>query len=451
VDCFKTGRRRVNTDLFIAVVRALHPDAGYVTQWTQALRVALGETQAAAQVRAQDTLPDDLAEFTGRSTQLDRLRDLLRRAHEAGDAVVISAIEGMAGVGKTQLAVHAGHLLAAEQPFEHVLFVNLRGFHPDPAQPPADPAAVLDSFLRLLGVSGQQIPSDLPARSALLRQRLAGKRALVVLDNAANEAQVQPLLPGSPGCLTLVTSRRRLAGLHPATHLAVDVFTPDEALELLKRAAPDVPIGDDPDALVRLAQRCGYLPLALGLLAAQMRTKPGWTVTDHADRLDQRHRHQRLDSGVELTLRLSYRHLPPQRQRLLRLLALHPGHDFDSHAAAALADTDLDTARDHLHQLCADHLLQQPTPGRYTFHDLIRTYATDRASDEDRPPDRQAALTRLLDHYLHTAAAAAKVLAPQILRLPLPAPPPGLTSTFDGHPAALACVNLAPGAAKPSL
>src|SRR6266508_1964039 len=389
VDCFRTGRRRVNVDLVIAVVRALHPDAGYVAQWHQALRVVLTETRAAAQVRAQDTLPEDLAEFTGRSSEIDRLRQLPTHGAGSGAAVVIAAIEGMAGVGKTRLAVHAGHLLAGEQPFDQTLFVNLRGFHPDPAQPPADPAAVLDSFLRLLGVPGHQIPHDLSARTGLYRQRLAGMRALVVLDNAADEQQVEPLLPGSPGGLTLITSRRSLAGLRMATHLPVDVFTPDEAHDFLTRAVPGIPAGDDPTAAARVAQRCGYLPLALGPVAAHMRAKPRWTLTDHADRLDERHHDRRLDDGVELALSLSYQHLPPDRRRLFRLLALHPGNDIDLYAAAALAQLDLDTAHEHLRQLTADHLLQQATAGRFAFHDLVRAYAAGRTVDEDRPPHRR--------------------------------------------------------------
>jgi tetratricopeptide (TPR) repeat protein len=412
VDCFKLGRRRLNSDLFLAVVRALYADAGYAAQWDQALRVVLGETHAAVQVRAQDWLPADLTEFTGRSVELERLRRLLRQSRENGGTVVISAIEGMAGVGKTQFAVHAGHVLAAEEPFQQVLFVNLRGFHPDPAQPPADPAAVLDSFLRLLGVPGQQIPYALAARTALFRQCLAGRRALVLLDNAADEEQIRPLLPDSPACLTIVTSRRRLAGLHPATHLAVDVFTPDEALDLLKRAVPDLSVGDDPRALERVARRCGYLPLALGLLAGQMRTMPGWTATDHADRLDERHHHRRMESGVELALNLSYQHLPAPQRRLFRLLALHPSQDFDSYAAAALTGTDLGAIREHLHQLCVEHLLEPASAERYLFHDLVRAFATDRAGDEDRPAERRTALTRLLDHYLSTAATAMDALYP---------------------------------------
>ena len=411
-DCFKTGRRRLNTDLVIAVVQALHPDVGYVTQWRQALRVIGGETEAAAQVRVQDKLPPDLAGFTGRGTELDRLRQALQHGRRDGRAVVVSAIAGMAGVGKTQLAVHAGHLLAEQKPFDQVLFVNLRGFHPDPAQPPADPGAVLDGFLRLLGVPGTKIPHDRDARAAVYRDRLAGTNTLIVLDDAAAEDQVRPLLPATPGCTVLVTSRRSLTGLPAVTHLALDVFTPAEAHDFLAQAVQGIPTGQDPDAAARIAHRCGYLPLALGLVAGHVRGALGWTLTDHADRLDERHRHRRLDTGVQLALDLSYQHLSADRQRLLRLVALHPGQDFDAYAAAALADTDLSTAESHLRHLRDDHLLQHGTTGRYTLHDLVRAYADSRGNDEDPPSERRAALTRLFDYYLATAAAAMDIMAP---------------------------------------
>jgi len=423
-DCFRPGRRRWNSDLVVAVVQALHPDFGYVTQWRQALRVVSGETQAASQVRVQDTLPQDLAEFTGRTAELDRLREALRD----GGAVVISALEGMAGIGKTQLAIHAGHLLADARVVDRVLFVNLRGFHPDPAQPPADPAAVLDGFLRLLGVPGHQIPHDLDTRAAAYRDRLDGTRTLVILDNAATEDQVLPLLPATPGCPTLVTSRRSLTGLAGATHLPVDVFTPEEAVRFLADAAPAVPVGPDPAAPARIALRCGYLPLALGLVTGRIAATPGWSLTDHADRLDERHRDQRLDSGVELALGLSYQDQPAERRRLLRLLALHPGQDVDAHAAAALTGTDLRTVHDQLEHLRADHLLQQTAPGRYTFHDLVRAYAATRAADEERPSDRRVALTHLFDYYLATAGAAMDHLYPaQAVVLPPVGPAPALT------------------------
>jgi tetratricopeptide (TPR) repeat protein len=429
--CFRPDRRRVNIDLVVAVVAALHPDVGYVAQWRQALQVVGDRIRAAAQVRVQDTLPPDLAGFTGRTAHLDQLHRALQKGTAGSGAVVISAIAGMAGVGKTQLAIHAGHLLVRDQMVDRVLFVNLRGFHPDPAQPPADPAAVLDGFLRLLGVPGTQIPHDLPARTAVYRDRLAGTRTLIVLDNAATEDQVRPLLPDTPGCPVLVTSRRSLTDLHPATQLGVDVFTEEEALRFLTKAAPQALVADSPPAAARIARSCGYLPLALSLVAAHIRDTPNWTLTDHADRLDERYRQNRIDGGLELALNLSYQQLPADRRRLLRLVALHPAQDFDTYAAAALADADLPATRTHLHDLCRDHLLQPAVPDRYTLHDLVRGYATARISDEDPPPQRRAALTRLFDCYLATAAAAMDILHPAEAhrrpRIPAPGTPmPGL-------------------------
>lgn len=405
-DCFRPGRRRLNPDLVVAIVRALHADAGYAAQWRQALRVIAGRADAATQVRVQDGLPQDLPGFTGRTAELDWLCEELRRGARDGNPVVISAIAGMAGVGKTQLAIHAGRLLDREQPFDRILFVNLRGFHPDPAQPPAHPAAVLDGFLRLLGVPGQRIPHGLEARAAAFREHLVGTRTLIVLDNAADAGQVRPLLPGTAGCPVLVTSRRDLPALRGATRLAVDVLDPDEATALLAHAAPGVPMGEDPDALSRIAARCGRLPLALGLVAAHLRDTPGWTLTDHADRLDERHRDRQLDPGVHLALDLSYQRLEAGPQRLLRLVALHPGQDFDVHAAAALAGTGPASARDALGDLARDHLVQQVGPDRFTLHDLVRAHAGLRAGDEEPPAGRRAALIRLFDFYLAAAAAA---------------------------------------------
>ncbi len=406
--CFRPGRRRLGTDLVVAVVEALHPDTGYVSQWRQALRAVGGEIEAVSQVRVQDRLPRDLAGFTGRTGELDRLGHAAR----AGQAAVTCVIEGMAGVGKTRLAVHAGHLLHQRQSFERVLVVDLRGFDPDPAQPPAAPAAVLDGFLRLLGMPGQRIPHDLGARAAAYRERLAGTRALVVLDNAASAEQVRPLLPATPGCLTLVTSRRSLTGLNPTTRLTLNVFTPAEVTAFLGQAVTGIPVGADPDAPARIAHRCGSLPLALSLITGRIRSTAGWTLTDHADRLDECHRQRRLDTGVELALHQSYQHMPPDQRRLVRLLVLHPGQDLDAHAAAVLAGTDVATARAMLERLCNDHLLQQGASDRYTFHDLIRAYATTRATDEDPPSERRAALTRLFDHYLGAAATATATLYP---------------------------------------
>lgn len=420
VDCFRAGRRRLDAELVAAVVEALHPDAGYVAQWQQALRVISGEAQAAAQVRVLDALPQDLPTFTGRTAELERLRALAR----AGQAVVISALAGMAGVGKTQLAVHVGHALHAEEPFERILFVNLRGFHPDASQPPADPGAVLDGFLRQLGVTGHQVPHPVEARAELFRQKLDGLRSLVVLDNAYDEKQVALLLPGVPGCVTLVTSRRDLGALDPVSRFAVDVFSPDEAIAFLAAGVPGIPVGSDPGAPARIARRCGHLPLALALVAGHMRTKPGWTLTDHADWLDERHESRRLDSGVELALQVSYRNLGSRERELLRMIAHHPGQDFEARAAAALAGIDLPAAEARLRELAADSLLQPASPGRFQLHDLVRAYAVGRSADEDRRSDRRAAMTRLLDHYLATAAAAMDRLDPagKPLRPSIPVP-----------------------------
>ncbi|WP_239162766.1 tetratricopeptide repeat protein [Paractinoplanes rishiriensis] len=400
LDCFRPGRKRLNADLVVAIVAVLCPEPGYPEQWQQALRVIGQEQKATAQVRVHDALPPDQP-FSGR----DRELGALHRAPAGG----VHVITGMAGVGKTQLAIHAGHRLLHARRLDRVLYVNLRGFHPDPAQPPADPAAVLDGFLRLLGVPAQQIPHGLPERAAAYRERLAGERALVVLDNAADEEQVGPLLPAAPDALTLVTSRRRLDGLPTLT---VDVFDPAEAGHFLTRAVEGIPAGADPDARTRIAERCGHLPFALALASAHIQATPGWTLTDHADRLDQRHRDRRLDTAVELALDLSYHHLPDTHRRLLRLLSLHPAQDFDAHAAAALADTDPDTAGKHLADLARDHLLQPAAAGRWVFHDLVRAYAAGRAEDEEPPGARRAARTRLFDGYVHTAARAMDTLFP---------------------------------------
>jgi tetratricopeptide (TPR) repeat protein len=424
VDSFRLGRRRLDSELVVSVVAALHPDSGYVNQWRQALRVISGETLAAAQVRVHDTLPQDLPGFIGRAAEIDRIRRAVRDGATVGEVAVISALGGMAGVGKTRLAVHLGHLLSQEQRFDRVFFVNLRGFHADPAQPPAEPAAVLDGFLRLLGMSGQQIPRLLADRAAAYRNRLAGTRSLVVLDNAADEEQVRPLLPGVPGCVTLVTSRRGLTGLD-ATHFDVGVFTPDESRRFLATTVPRLPVGGDPGAAGRIARRCGHLPLALVLIAGHTRAKPGWTLTDHADRLDELHGDRRLESEIELALEVSYRSLPAGERHLLRLLAQHPGQDIDVHAAAALGATDLDTAGERLHGLRTTHLVQPAGPGRYVLHDLVHAFAAARAADEDRGVDRRAALTRLLDYYLAAAFEAMNRLAPVgASRLPQVTPSP---------------------------
>ena len=412
LDCFRPSRRRLNTDLVTAVVHALHPDHGYVAQWRQALRVIGGEVEAAAQVRIHSALPADPTGFTGRDDQLAAARELLDTAERG--AVLL--VEGMAGVGKTHLVTRLAHKLRAERAFDQVLFVDLRGHHPDPAQPPADPAAVLDGFLRVLGVPGRTVPHETAALSAAFKAATASTPVLVVLDNATSGEQVAALLPDGPGCVTLVTSRRRLTGLpgslSPAACLLIDVFAPAEALEFLALAAPGIPVGADPEAPARIARSCGHLPLALGLIAGQMRRRTGWTLTEHADRLEERRRVRQLESAVETAFDLSYRLLDARHQRLLRLFAVQPAQDLDAFGVAALTGIATKTAYADLADLADEHVLQRTTADRYTCHDLVRVFAAARAVDEDPPSARRDALARLVDYHLGATAVAMDRLYP---------------------------------------
>lgn len=416
LDCFRPSRRRLNTDLVTAVVHALHPDHGYVAQWRQALRVIGGEVEAAAQVRIHSALPADPSAFTGRDDQLAAARELLGAQRDAEGGAAVLLVEGMAGVGKTHLVTRLAHQLRAELAFDQVLFVDLRGHHPDPAQPPADPTAVLDGFLRVLGVPGRTVPQGTAALSAAFRAATATTRVLVVLDNATSGEQVAAVLPDGPGCVTLVTSRRRLTGLpgslSPAACLVVDVFASAEALDFLATAAPAVPVGTDPEAPARIAHSCGYLPLALGLVAGQMRRRTGWTLTEHADRLEERRRARQLESAVEAAFDLSYRLLRARHQRLLRLFAVQPAHDLDELAVAALTGTAPETARADLADLADEHVLHRTTADRYTCHDLVRVFAAARAADEDPPSVRRGALARLVRYHLGATAVAMDRLYP---------------------------------------
>ena len=346
--------------------------------------------------------------------------------------MVISAIEGMAGVGKTQLAVHAGHLLHQQQPFDRVLFVNLRGFHPDPAQPPADPAAVLDGFLRLLGIPGQQIPHDLDARAAAYRHRLAGTRTLVVLDNAATADQVRPLLPahtGLPHPGHQPTQPHRPARRDPPVRGRLH---PRRGLGIPRpRPYPRFPSGRIRTPRPGSPAAAAHLPLALGLVAGHIRSTPGWTLTDHADRLDERHHDRRLDTGVELALHLSYQHLPtPTGNDCCDWRRCTPARTSTPTPPRPWPTPTCPPPRTICTTFTAITCCSRATSGRYTFHDLVRAYATIRATDEDRPPERRAALTRLFDHYLAVAAAAMNTLYPAEFRL-RPRIPVTSTRTLD--------------------
>jgi tetratricopeptide (TPR) repeat protein len=348
-------------------------------------------------------LPAPPQAFTGRASELSDLD----RIHDAS-TVVIAAIDGMAGIGKTALAVHAAHRIADRYPHGQ-LFIDLHGYTQGVA--PIEPAEALDHLLRALGMPGTQIPASLDQRAALYRSRLADQQMLIVLDNAATETQVQPLLPGSPGCLVLITSRRRLAGLDHTHTLSLDTLpTPDAVTLLLHTAGEDRLAGHQPELLTELVDLCGRLPLAIRIAAARLRSHPTWSLAHLVARLrDRQHRLGELEAGqrsVTAALDLSYQHLSPDQQQAYRLLGLHPGPEFDPYATAALLDSHLRPAGRVLDQLLEAHLLQEPTPGRYRFHDLTRAHAAHTATGDHPAPTPDAALGRLLDYYRHTVSAA---------------------------------------------
>jgi tetratricopeptide (TPR) repeat protein len=426
--CLQPGRSRLDVELIVDIVQVLVDDDAVATTWRLAHQVIAGQAGAASIISASAALPDDLAEFTGRQAELDRILSSI--ADSAMAVAPVWTVEGMAGIGKTTLAVHASHCLLRRARFVDLqLSVNLRGY--EPAQPPADVSAVLAAFLRLLGVSGDRIYRlDLAGRAAMYRRLLAGRRALILLDNVATQEQVVPLLPQTAGCLTIITSRNALIELPGSRRLPLSVFREAEALELLRRTIGSDRVDAAPQTALGIAGQVGCLPLALGVVAGRINDSPDWTLTDHLARLTERRRLRQLDSGIELALDLSYRALTPELQQTLRLLALHCGHDFDAYTAAALAGTDPPTTGQRLDTLLAANLLQRPTATRYHIHDLIHIYANARAVDDEPDSARHAALTRLFDSYLFTADQAMGTLYPaqrhrwpRIQAPPSPTPP----------------------------
>ncbi|HEY2126386.1 MAG TPA: tetratricopeptide repeat protein [Streptosporangiaceae bacterium] len=386
-------------------------------------RATAAETLAASRRSAGATavraLPRDIASFTGRTGELRQLTAALGDVAAGGGVVSIHAIGGMAGVGKTALAVHAAHRLAGDYP-DGQYFLPLHGH--TPGQPPVPPGDALASLLLTAGLRASHIPADLEARAGLWRDQVAGQKILLVLDDATGHEQVRPLLPGTAGSLVLITSRRRLAALEDAVPLSLDTLPPDEAVTLLARLAGRPDLGFGPAS--QLARLCGFLPLAIGLVGRQLSHHPAWTAADLAADLaaarDRPELMQAENVSVAAAFGLSYRDLGAAQQRLFRRLGLHPGPDFDAHAAAALDGTSLAEARQHLDDLYGQHLLGQPGRGRYRFHDLIREHARGLAAAE--PADGVAA-GRLLDYYLHTTLAASGHLAVRI-RGARRAPPP---------------------------
>jgi tetratricopeptide (TPR) repeat protein/transcriptional regulator with XRE-family HTH domain len=358
-------------------------------------------------------LPPDIVDFTGRADMVERFGVLLVGAPDdaaRSTAMAVTAVVGAGGVGKTTLAVHIGHRVRARFP-DGQLFIDLRGAEASPA----DPREVLGRFLRALGVDGSAIPEEADERADLYRSLLAGRRVLVVLDNAGGEAQVRPLLPGSPTCAVLVTSRTRLGGLEGARMLDVDLLYPAQAMALLGRIVGRERVAAEPAAAAELARLCGFLPLALRLAGARLAARPHWRLVQLAERLA--NERQRLDElayghlAVRASLTLSYRALEPTARLLFGRLGLLHAPDVTAWIAAALLDTSVEQATELADRLVDARLLEvagRDATGqvRYRFHDLVRLYARERAEAEDPPAERSAALARAFGAWLHLAERA---------------------------------------------
>jgi tetratricopeptide (TPR) repeat protein/transcriptional regulator with XRE-family HTH domain len=393
-----------------------------------------GNAGADGGAAATRTLPRDVASFTGRQRELAELVDAAARA---GGVVSIHAIGGMAGIGKTAFAVHAARRLADKFPGGQI-FLPLHGH--TPGQQPADPADALASLLATIGIPAAQIPAGLEARMALWRDRAAGRQLLLILDDAIGSEQVTPLLPGSGGTLVLVTSRRHLSALDDATPISLDTLPPGQAAELLVRLAGQAGLNPADPAVGELTRLCGFLPLAIGMVARQLRHHPAWTAAgraaDLAAAVDRLELMATENLSVAAAFDLSYADLAEDQQRLFRRLGLHPGTDIDGYGAAALGGTALADARRGLEDLYDRYLLTEPAPGRYRLHDLIREHARTLAGRLDPDRDREQATRRLLDYYQHTAARANALIARQAR--PGPAAPAGA-----GQPAPTAVPALA--------
>jgi tetratricopeptide (TPR) repeat protein len=388
-------------------------------------------------------LPPDTADFTGRDEQVKLLCEVLTTPPAGGrqGAVPISVVTGMGGIGKTTLAVHAAHRVHHQFP-DGQLFASLRGTTPDPAEP----AALLATFLRQLGVDPDALPVSTEERGALYRSLLAGRRVLILLDDAHDAAQVRPLIPGTAGCVVVVTMRYRVSGLAGAAHLDLEPLSRRDASTLLGRIAGTARVAAEPRAVSTILAACGNLPLAIRLVGARLASRPAWKVMDLADRLDAARRQldelRFADQDVRASFEISYASLsvreavPSQAARGFCLLALWTGQDIDLAAAASLLGEDIRKAEPILEHLVDMHLMESFRPGRYSMHGLLRAFAAERAERELSRPARIAAVTRLITWYALAANAMDAVVAPkrrrtEVQAVPGVAPAPDLRSPAD--------------------
>jgi DNA-binding SARP family transcriptional activator len=421
-------RRRLDEQLGIRPGAELaHAHARVLRQEVPAVHLRPGPA-VVHPVAVPRQLPRDPGAFVGRERESAALRTL---AAQAAGTALICVIDGVAGVGKTALALHAGRRLAASFP-DGQLYADLCGFGP---RQPIPAAEALTGFLRALGADPAAIPAALDEQAAMYRSLLAGKHLLIVLDNAADPGQVRPLLPGAPGSLVLVTSRGRMSGLTArdgAVRLTLGPLAQAEATLLLGTIVGPARVRAEPGAVTDISMRCSYLPLALRIAADRAASRPRLTLSDLAGQLAAAH--DRLDvlnadeddaTAIRAVFSWSYRALKPGAARMFRLLGLHTGPDISVPAAAALAGTGAAEARYLLELLADAHLIDEALPGRYRLHDLLRAYAAERAHAAESPESRGSALRRILVWYLHTADHADRLLVPGRRHAPTGPAPPG--------------------------
>jgi len=377
-------------------------------------------------------LPPAVRHFTGRTRELDVLRNLGNQANTT-NAAVISAIDGTAGVGKTAIAVHGAHLVAEHFP-DGQLYVDLHGF--DPSGAATQPTEVVRAFLGALGVSAEDVPGSLVAQTALYRSLLADRRMLVVLDNARDADQVRPLLPGAPGCMAVVTSRTRLTslvateGAHPLT---LGLFDDDDARRFLELRLGADRIAAEPVAVDTIIASCARLPLAMSIVAARATANPAFPLAALADEVVDAHGGLDAlnggDAGTDVRSVFSWSvgQLSPDAARLFRLLAANPGPEIGTPAVASLVGVSAARVRPWLAELARAHLVTEYAPGRFTFHDLLRAYAAELLDTCEAGSERQAALRRVLTHYLHTAHRAELLLNPHRTPIALGPAAPGVS------------------------
>ncbi|WP_405429212.1 BTAD domain-containing putative transcriptional regulator [Micromonospora sp. NBC_00617] len=394
---YREGRRSYAEDLGIepgAELQALHQRV-----LAGDLALAGREIRPIAPVRS---LPRAIGDFTGRQQTLARL------AKDVEAGARIQLIDGMAGSGKTTLAVHLATALADDYP-DAQLYIDLHG-HSE--RTPLTPSAAVATLLRQLGVPVERVPTNQDDRLALWRTELAGRRALLVLDNAATADQVTPLLPNGSHCLILITSRRRLVGVDEGRPSSLPVLDTDEAVELLGHVVGVDRVAAEPGAATEVVRRCGHLPLAIRLAGARLAHRPRWRIADLAERLTSRPdplaEFEAGDRSVGRAFALSYAQVSLAAQRAFRLLGLHPGVRFDDSVAAVLAELPLPDAQHLLDELVDAHLVEEAEPGRYRLHDLVREYARTLVAEPERAVERRDGIERLLDHHLHVATTIAR-------------------------------------------